>query len=89
MFRVMTEHVEDVAICMLDTAGCMMTWNAGVECVLGYAETDFVGRKVAELFTPEDRLAGRPEQEIATATASGRATRQTVQNGDAAGRMIS
>src|SRR4051812_13458873 len=73
MFRVMTEHVEDVAIFMLDTAGCITTWNAGVEGVLGYAATDFVGREVTELFTSEDRLAGRPEQEIATATASGRA----------------
>jgi PAS domain S-box-containing protein len=74
MFRIMTEHVEDVAIFMVDTAGCITTWNAGVEGVLGYAETDFVGRTVTELFTPEDRLAGRPEQEIATATASGRAS---------------
>ena len=50
------------------------SWNVGVERLLGYHETEFVGRHTSEIFTPEDRAAGVPERELAFAAAQGEAS---------------
>ena len=39
----------------------------------GFSEAEIVGRPLATFFTPEDRAAGVPEQERATAAKAGRA----------------
>lgn len=72
-FRLMQAEVKDYAIFMLDQEGCITTWNAGVERILGYQEAEFVGQDGALIFTSEDRAAGAPQQELETAVAEGRA----------------
>jgi PAS domain S-box-containing protein len=72
-WRVLVEQVKDYAIFMMDTAGRSASWNEGVGRVLGYGEAEFVGLPVGEIFTPEDREAGVPAEELATATREGSA----------------
>ncbi|HVF85023.1 MAG TPA: PAS domain-containing sensor histidine kinase [Abditibacteriaceae bacterium] len=67
------ENVEDYAIFGIDAVGCILTWNPGVERILGYTQDEFIGRPSAMIFTPEDQAAGAPEHEIETALGEGRA----------------
>ena len=73
--RLMVESVKDFAIFTVDPQGRIVSWNSGAEHLFGYAEPEILGQRArACIFTPEDRAAGVPEQEIATAAARGRAT---------------
>src|SRR3954468_23265511 len=73
LFRLMVENVRDFAIFSLDLDGKVSTWNPGAEAVFGWAEAEILGRDGAVLFTPEDRAAGVPAREQATARGEGRA----------------
>ena len=73
LFRLMVENVKDFAIFALDPRGRVSTWNAGAERVFGWAEADILGRDGDILFTPEDRAAGVPLQEMTAAREVGRA----------------
>jgi len=72
--RLMVESVKDFAIFTVDPQGRIVSWNAGAEQLFGYPEPEVLGEHLAILFTPEDRAGGIPEQEIATASAKGRAS---------------
>jgi PAS domain S-box-containing protein len=66
------ESLEEYAVFLLDPAGTITSWNPGVERVLGYPETEFVGLPFAALFTPDDVARGAPADELAHAAATGR-----------------
>ena len=70
-FRLLVSRVADLAICLLDPGGRVMSWNAGAERIKGYRADEIVGREFAEFYTPEDRAAGRPQQALARAAAAG------------------
>lgn len=72
-FRLVVEDVQDYAIFMLDTSGRLITWNAGVERILGYQEAESIGQHFSCIFTPEDIERGAPELELRTAATEGRA----------------
>jgi len=72
--RLMVESVKDFAIFTVDPQGRIVSWNPGAEQLFGYPEPEVLGQHLAILFPPEDRAGGIPEQEIATASAKGRAT---------------
>ena len=72
-WRLLVEQVRDYAIFMMDPQGRAASWNEGVARVLGFGEAEFLRRPVREIFTPEDRAAGVPEQELATAALEGSA----------------
>jgi two-component system, chemotaxis family, CheB/CheR fusion protein len=71
--RLLNENVRDYAITLLDTEGRLLDWNAGAERMFGYSVAEALGQPSALLFTPEDRAAGVPELEMATARDEGRA----------------
>lgn len=71
--RLLNENVRDYAITLLDTNGRLIDWNAGAERMFGYTAAEALGQSGALLFTPEDRAAGVPEREMATAIDEGRA----------------
>ena len=73
LFRLIAENVRDFAVFMTDLRGRVLSWNPGVERVLGYAEGEWVGRHASDIFTPEDREQGVPEQEMETALREERA----------------
>ena len=43
VFRLLVESVEDYAICMLDTAGRVATWNLGAERIYRYSIDEIIG----------------------------------------------
>jgi PAS domain S-box-containing protein len=71
-FRLLVETVSDYAIYLLDTAGHVMSWNAGAERIKGYAARDIMGRAFSVFYPPEDRAAGLPERNLAQAAREGR-----------------
>jgi PAS domain S-box-containing protein len=76
LFRLVVENVEDFAVYTKDLEGRVLSWNPGVERLLGYAEEDWVGRHVSVIFTPEDLAQGALDHELKTALAEGRAEDQ-------------
>ena len=67
------EHATTYAIYTMDAESRVVLWNAGAERILGWTETEAVGQTGDVIFTPEDRDAGVPERERATARTEGRA----------------
>jgi two-component system CheB/CheR fusion protein len=72
-FRRLVEGAHDYAMFLLDRDGRVVSWNKGAERVIGYREEDILGRSGAVIFTPEDRAAGAPEEEMREAAVSERA----------------
>ena len=84
-FRRMVAEVTEVAIYTLDVRGNVKSWNRGAETINGYRAEEIIGKPYALLFTPEDRLKGIPQTDIALAERDGTAdnTRWLVrQNGE-------
>jgi PAS domain S-box-containing protein len=74
-YRILVSQVNDYAIFSTDIEGRATSWNKGVSRVLGFEEQEFIGQDVApRIFTPEDREAGVPEQELKTAREKGSAS---------------
>lgn len=72
-FRLLIEGAKEYAIFMLDTQGRVASWNPGAERILGYAESDILGKSAKRFFVPEDRQTDIPAQERETALATGNA----------------
>ncbi|MDZ8183382.1 MAG: PAS domain S-box protein [Nostoc sp. ChiSLP02] len=72
-FRLMVESAKDYAIFTLDLNGTIASWNFGAQKLLGYTETEALGRNVRIIFTPEDNEQGRAEWEMQTALTQERA----------------
>ena len=70
------ETVDDYAIFMLDAAGVVVTWNAGVRRIKGYAADEIVGRQYSVFFTDEDTRAGKPRELLERAEADGRVSEE-------------
>jgi PAS domain S-box-containing protein len=68
------ENVREYAIFTTDLDGHVTTWNTGAQRILGYAESEILGRKCDLIFTPEDRARGAPDHERHTALHEGRAS---------------
>jgi two-component system, cell cycle sensor histidine kinase and response regulator CckA len=73
-WRSLVEQVKDYAIFMLDPTGHALTWNQGVERVLGYSEQEFLGLPAWRLFPVPARAARIPEIEFETAAREGQAS---------------
>ena len=71
-FRLILDEAKDYAIFLLDRDGRIETWSAGAETIFGRAASEVIGQHFRILFTPEDREAGIPEKELATARDGGR-----------------
>ncbi len=68
------DSARDYAIILVDPEGRVATWNVGAERILGYSESEVIGRSIEIFFTTEDRQKGVPQREMAEATARGRAS---------------
>ena len=71
--RMVVENASEFAIFSTDLQRRVTIWNSGAQRLLGYAESEVLGRPADIIFTDEDRAAGAPEQEMETAMAEGRA----------------
>jgi len=63
-FRLLLESTADYAIFVIDAEGRISTWNSGAERLLGWSESEALGRPAAMLYTPEDRALGVPERQL-------------------------
>jgi PAS domain S-box-containing protein len=66
-FATAIQTVEVYGLVLVTLQGQIVTWNAGAEQLLGYSESEAVGQNFSFFFTPEDRAARVPQQEIAKA----------------------
>ena len=72
-YRALFDSATDYAILLLDLAGRIVDWNAGAARILGWSPEEVAGLTTDLIFTPEDREAGIPAQELLTAAREGRA----------------
>jgi two-component system cell cycle sensor histidine kinase/response regulator CckA len=75
-FRTPAEELKDAAIFLLNEHGRPATWNRGVKRLLGYDKAEFLHRMLADLYPPEERAAGVPQRELATAVEQGRTSQE-------------
>ena len=71
--RLLIDSAVDYAIFTMTPAGFIDSWNVGAQRMFGYGADETIGRHTAILFTPEDRAAGVPDEELAAAARDGRA----------------
>lgn len=72
-FRLMVEGARGFAMFTTDAEARITAWNPAAEALLGWTEKEAVGQPMEIIYTPEDRLAGRPDEEVAAALRFGRA----------------
>ena len=68
----LVDSVRDYALFLLGPDGSIRSWNTGAHRILGYTADEAVGRHVSMLYPQGDRDAGKPEEELRTATERGR-----------------
>src|SRR3954466_11441412 len=71
-FRLLVQGVVDYAICMLDPAGKVASWNAGAQRIKGYLAEEVIGRHFGIFYDETDRNNGLPERALETARREGR-----------------
>src|SRR4029079_14514248 len=71
--RLIVESPSEHAVITLDPAGKVQSWNPGARNIFGYQDAEIIGNEATILFTPEDRAAHVPEDEMLRARESGRA----------------
>ncbi len=71
--QIIVENVRDFAIFAMDLNGRVLSWNIGVQHLLGFEEAEFLGQDVSIIFTPEDREMDIPNAERVQAINESRA----------------
>ncbi len=71
-FEVLVQGVSDYALYMLDGKGNVSNWNHGAERIKGYSAEEIVGEHFSTFYTVDDRAAGEPTKNLATALRDGR-----------------
>ena len=72
LYALLIESVVDYAIFVLDPHGHVLSWNPGAERVKGYLPDEIIGRHFSVFYSPEDRVAEKPEGELRVAAREGR-----------------
>ena len=70
--RIAAETTKDYAILTIDEECIITSWNVGAQRNFGYTPKEIVGLPFDTIFTPEDRAAGAPEEELRGAREDGR-----------------
>jgi PAS domain S-box-containing protein len=71
-FRLIIEGVKDYAMFMLDTKGCIASWNEGARKIKGYTAQEIIGRHFSTFYPAEDVAAGKPPWELEVAKREGK-----------------
>jgi PAS domain S-box-containing protein len=71
--RLLIESAQDFSIFTTDSSGFITSWSEGARRLFGWTAEEAIGQHGEITFTPEDRAAGAPEQELVTARREGRA----------------
>lgn len=70
--RLILENLHDYAFIGTDTERRITEWEAGAEAITGWCAQEACGQSADIIFTPEDRAAGKPDEEAERARATGR-----------------
>jgi PAS domain S-box-containing protein len=73
LYQSLVETLEEFAVFLLDLDRNNISWNPGVEKIIGYGEAEWTSLSGDVIFTPEDITAREPEQEQNRAEREGRA----------------
>jgi len=71
-YRMLLDGVHDYAIFMMDTAGQILSWNAGAQRIKGYTAEEIIGHNFSCFFPAEDIKSGRPQEVLRMAADNGR-----------------
>ncbi|KAK4234754.1 hypothetical protein C8A03DRAFT_46978 [Achaetomium macrosporum] len=71
-FRIFVQGVKDYAIFLLDTKGCIATWNTGAQLLKGYTRDDIIGKHFSIFYSKEDVENKKPEMELEICLREGR-----------------
>ena len=70
-FRLLVQGVQEYAIFQLDTAGHVVSWNAGAERLKGYTSEEIIGKHFSVFYPQEDRVNEKPQHILARAVRHG------------------
>jgi PAS domain S-box-containing protein len=70
-YRLMIEGSKEHALFTIDRNGNVTSWNPGAERLLGYKESEIVGRNHSIFFPPEEAQSGMPPRELLLVERSG------------------
>jgi PAS domain S-box-containing protein len=70
-YRLIIEGSKDRGLFTMDGTGCVTSWNPGAAHLLGYTESEVIGKDYARFFAPEDMRNGIPQREIRLVEESG------------------
>ena len=71
--RLILDNTRDYAFIGTDPDGIVTEWEGGAENITGWFAAKACGQTSAIIFTPEDRAAGKPAEEMRRARETGRA----------------
>jgi diguanylate cyclase (GGDEF)-like protein/PAS domain S-box-containing protein len=69
--EVFINQIPDYAFFMLDTSGCVTSWNAGAERLKHYTAQEILGRHFSIFYTAEDVAADKPRRALDIASRKG------------------
>ena len=72
LYRLLVDSVRDYAIFALDTAGHVVSWNAGAQRFKGYLPQEIIGKHFSIFYPPDEIARGKPAWELEVATRDGR-----------------
>jgi PAS domain S-box-containing protein len=64
--------IEGYAIIMLDTKGCIRSWNKGAQRVKGWTDEEIIGQHFSRFYPEEDINRGKLQRELDVASTTGR-----------------
>lgn len=71
--RLILDNTRDYAFIGMDSDGIVTEWEGGAESITGWWADSARGKPSAIIFSPEDRAAGKPQEEMERARDTGRA----------------
>ncbi len=71
-FKLFVDSNKEYALFMMDSVGNVISWNLGAERIKGYKPDEIIGKNFRVFYTDEDRMAGKPEQELELASSTGK-----------------
>lgn len=72
------DNTIETKICMLDTAGCIIGWNAGAERLTGYTAKEVVGKNYSAFISKEEARENVFKKTLAIAAKKGEFTAQGI-----------
>jgi len=69
----LVQNIKDHSIFMMDPEGNIISWNEEAQRIIGYTESEILGRHFSIIFTADDVRDGLPQQELLRAKEQGRA----------------